>query len=334
MNASETKSYGPVNLSQQALSVLAYLERKFEDTTLQNVMDWINDQSWTTINETMKGYDGFPIRERDRNHPFDHTKNPLMVLADELQSLHAEWTGDYPLRVLLEANGTGLRTHMRADELPIGRKFWTGEDGGSKTKKVFRRIENPFGPNVVDGMIAAKVSSSYDGTRGNTVKVPADQIVRPINQPVDADDNWIGSPLDTPEELAEGQRRWDDYRTASDAINERVDEYVKSHGAESVHVHYSNYKMDERDVPVDNLDEIAVKGKVIFKASSDEFFGGDESSDYESPVLENPTWLELCRHFNDMMLTTGDFHHCFFEGVYSAKQEQNGVPVYRFGSGS
>lgn len=329
MNATETKVYGPVNLSVAALSVLAAASHQGEggESTTRQVLDWYcSHDGPDAVNRVMRGYDGWPVEPGVEGS-----------IHTELSKLVDEWGDDYPTDRLFELNGTGLKTHMRADELSIGQKFWTGEDGGSGTKKSFRRIENPFGPNVVDGKIAARVTSSYDGTRGDTVQIAADQIVRPLNQPVEADDNWVGGPIDTPEELAESKRRWDDYRAASDAISQRVDEYVKSQGAEKVYVHYSVYEKDDRDVPVDNLDRVAVEGKVVFKqvAESDSFYGGDEgNSDYESPVLENPTWLELCYHFNTMMQTVGDYHHCFFEGVYPAKEEQGGVPVYRFGSGS
>jgi hypothetical protein len=65
---------------------------------------------------------------------------------------------------------------------------------------------------------------------------------------------------------------------------------------------------------LDNLDEVPIRGKVKFRAGRDEFYGGAASRDYESPVLEDPTWLDLCVHANRMILTTGDEHHCFLEG--------------------
>jgi len=59
----------------------------------------------------------------------------------------------------------------------------------------------------------------------------------------------------------------------------------------------------------------------------------DECSDYESPVVENPTWLDIAAMFNKAIHQTGDFHHCFLEGVFRTDDIQNGVPVYRFSTG-
>jgi hypothetical protein len=32
-------------------------------------------------------------------------------------------------------------------------------------------------------------------------------------------------------------------------------------------------------------------------------------------VIENPTWAQVCDLADDMIKTTGDFHHVFLEGV-------------------
>jgi hypothetical protein len=326
MNATETRIYGPVNLSVAALSVLAYVGHsgrgggdEAETRHIREFLDEIDDPY--ELNEKLEGYEGFGLED---DEAYNSVVNELLALVEE-------WGDDYSLDRLYELNGTGLRTHMRADELEIGRKFETGEDGGSGTTKIFRRLGNPFVDDVVDGMIASKVSNAYDGTRGNTVKIPADQIVRPVNQELTASDNYVAGKIPTPEEVVEGKRRWQAYLDASGAIDQRVNDYV----GKDNHVHYSANPRDDDDIPVDNLDEVAVDGKVIFVAEGDEFYGGDESSDYQSPVLENPTWLELCKHFNDQIKTTGDYHHIFFEGVYKTKKNPiEGVPVYRFATGS
>jgi hypothetical protein len=84
---------------------------------------------------------------------------------------------------------------------------------------------------------------------------------------------------------------------------------------------------------LDNLDEVSIRGKVKFRAGRDEFYGGAASRDYESPVLEDPTWLDLCVHANRMILTTGDEHHCFLEGFDIVGQDGD-VQLAEFAMGS
>lgn len=112
---------------------------------------------------------------------------------------------------------------------------------------------------------------------------------------------------------------WRDYKAATRKIDERVDKACKAAGHDKVYVDYSAYESDERDVPIDNLDEVAVPGKVVLVGFADDFFGGKESKNYQSPILNNPTWLEACVHANKMIDVTGDEHHCFLEGFHRKK---------------
>lgn len=98
-------------------------------------------------------------------------------------------------------------------------------------------------------------------------------------------------------------------------------------------VDYSAYELDKNDLAIDNLDEVAVEGKVRFRAGRDKFWGGKASQDWESPVLENPTWLDLCVHANAMILATNDHHHCFLEGVEITGQDGD-VKLAEFSMGS
>ncbi|HEV3026347.1 MAG TPA: hypothetical protein VG457_02185 [Planctomycetota bacterium] len=94
---------------------------------------------------------------------------------------------------------------------------------------------------------------------------------------------------------------------------------------------YSAYEMDAEGLPVDNLDQVAVAGRCRFVQKNDPFFGRGE--DYQSPTVSSPTWLQLCRLANEMILATGDQHHVFLEGV-SELREENGVKVFQFEMGS
>ncbi len=98
---------------------------------------------------------------------------------------------------------------------------------------------------------------------------------------------------------------------AHDAIDKQVDKRL---GLDSI-VIYSAYKTDPDDIPINNLNEIAIAGRVQFKANRDELYGGKSSKEWISPILQDPTWLDLCEQADSMIKTTLDEHHVFLEGV-------------------
>jgi hypothetical protein len=98
--------------------------------------------------------------------------------------------------------------------------------------------------------------------------------------------------------------------------NQRIQDRVKAHIGQNAKVYYSAYESDRNGLPVDNLDEIAIKGKVIFYRAK----GWLKEKSYRSEVLENPTYLQACKCANDSIITTGDHHHLFFEGVEIEKE--------------
>jgi len=104
-----------------------------------------------------------------------------------------------------------------------------------------------------------------------------------------------------------------------------------------IHVIYSALEDDYRN----NLNEIAIEGRVQFKTPYSEFFGGkseEARTDYESEILENPTWLELSLLANDMINCTGDQHHVFLEDVHKTDiftlDDKSFVLIYNFSMGS
>lgn len=297
--------YGPVNLTTEALRALQQVDHDKEEATLADAAD---------------------------KHP-------------ELQALALEFGRHYPVDIILEVNGTGLATHQRADSIEVRKTFEVDGpdgDGGSGVRKQFRRLGNPFGDDVVDGKIAAEVVFAYDGTRGNTFHFDADRLVRPHY--TGGESNYgsyhVGSEFPTPEEVAARNDREAAYRVASDAIEERVEAAIRESG-EQVHVIYSAYKMDERDVPVDDLDESPILGPVVFEQLSDwkgeeaEGYDRETWDDYRSGVADSPTWLTIAVFANRMIETTGDFHHVFLEGVMdTGRKTEDGVPIYSFSMGS
>jgi len=242
-----------------------------------------------------------------------------------LKKLVKEFGGDYPISDLLEANGTKLSTHMRADEIKLNWKFQIegpDGDGGAGVRKQFRRVENPFGPNVVNKQIAAKVTYAFDDTRNTTVRIAANRLVRPVIEG-DSHDNYICGIFHTPEELAEQKQVEKDSSKAYDAIHDKVEAYIKKTGKRKVFVLYSAYSTDKHGVPINNLDKIAVKGKCQFVEGK-----------YKSPVMENPTWLQMTALANEMIKKTKDTHHCYLEGVRRTKKKTDGIAVYNFSMGS
>lgn len=106
-----------------------------------------------------------------------------------------------------------------------------------------------------------------------------------------------------------------------DYFDKRVEEACKAAGHKRVRVLYSAYKTDKNDEPLDNLDKVAIKGKVVLVADRDTFWGGSKSKSYVSEPLENPTWLQLTVCANAMIRHTRDTHHVFFEGVVKSSDK-------------
>lgn len=95
------------------------------------------------------------------------------------------------------------------------------------------------------------------------------------------------------------------YDEALNAMQDKIDAKIKSF-CEEIYVIYSAYDYDEWDNPVDNLNEIPIKGKVVFFNSYETF---------DSGVYENPTWLDICVIANRMIIETKDYHHIYLEDV-------------------
>ena len=107
------------------------------------------------------------------------------------------------------------------------------------------------------------------------------------------------------------------------------------------HVIFSAYPCDGDNAYTNNLLEVAIEGRIMFKTLHQDFFGGmaiAERNDYVSKVLENPTWLDLCLCANDMINCTGDTHHIFLEDVYKTGSftldDKSFILIYDFSMGS
>jgi hypothetical protein len=78
-------------------------------------------------------------------------------------------------------------------------------------------------------------------------------------------------------------------------------------------------------VPVDNLDEVPIVGRVRFR---------DCGGTWRGPVLESPTWLEICAQAEAMLVDTDAGDHCFLEAVSLKNRDPDGVQVAEFSMGS
>lgn len=89
---------------------------------------------------------------------------------------------------------------------------------------------------------------------------------------------------------------------------------------------YDAFSRDESGLPVDNLDHVALRGKVQVE---DEIWDS-----YKGEVLDDPTWLQLAIEANRMIIASNDYHHVFFEGIQVMRETQEGVKILSLSMGS
>lgn len=116
---------------------------------------------------------------------------------------------------------------------------------------------------------------------------------------------------------------------ASMALDDAIQARVKAALGDDVHVIYEAYDFTDDDLPVDNLDKRAHKGKIRFVAEDP-----NDGERYESAVLVDPTWLDVTRAANDMLLALGDRHHVYLEGFDIVKKPKGEPVIAEFSMGS
>jgi hypothetical protein len=112
-------------------------------------------------------------------------------------------------------------------------------------------------------------------------------------------------------------------------IDGRVAAAVRASGQRRVLVRYSAYSFDEDCHPADNLDEVAVPGRVVLVAPS--YWAGKYTpgDGFRSQVLTDPTWLAVAVEANRMICKLRYGDHRFLEGLDEVGRE-GGVTVYEF----
>ena len=71
------------------------------------------------------------------------------------------------------------------------------------------------------------------------------------------------------------------YLDAMGKIEKKVEEACKKAGHEKVKVIYSAYGFDEFDTPIDNLNEVPIRGKAIFKDQGNFWEGIEDTRNYK-----------------------------------------------------
>ena len=109
------------------------------------------------------------------------------------------------------------------------------------------------------------------------------------------------------------------HATTQDQAIEKIHMRVRSAIKGECFVRYDLFNYDDDDESIDNLDEIAIQGKV---RAIDEIYDS-----YVSEVLNNPTWLELTIEANNMIISSKDHHHRYFEGIEVLEETSDGIKV-------
>ena len=103
------------------------------------------------------------------------------------------------------------------------------------------------------------------------------------------------------------------FKIMSDYFKQRIEMRIGSVPS----VYYSAYVTDSCGVPVNNLDDIAIKGNVKFVQEYEPFWDEEgNGKKYESKEMKDPTWIDVTVLADEMIRTTGDKYHMFLEGVY------------------
>jgi hypothetical protein len=136
------------------------------------------------------------------------------------------------------------------------------------------------------------------------------------------------------EEEAEARKK--KYADATDAINARIAQAValaieEPVNGDELNVYYSagTYEKDGSMAPIDNLDEQAVKGKVVLSLSDGN--GQVELSD----AIDGPTWMDVAVFAEIAMREIGMGDHRFLESVYFSGGVRAGqFPIWKLSMGS
>jgi len=135
------------------------------------------------------------------------------------------------------------------------------------------------------------------------------------------------------EATANKERRGIDVEKLNEATRKEMNAKIDEELGTDANVYYSAYESDDEGLIRNNLLDIAVEGCVRFT-----YAGGWGDRKFRSPVIQSPTWLQICGIAEDAIRISGDYHHTFLEGIRPKDPEQGGagqtVAVFELSFGS
>ncbi len=78
-------------------------------------------------------------------------------------------------------------------------------------------------------------------------------------------------------------------------------------------VFYNAYGIDRGGLPIDNLDDIAIEGRVRFRATQDS--PGANFAPVFGRIIHAPTWMDIAVLADGMLRSSHDRHRRFLTGV-------------------
>lgn len=126
------------------------------------------------------------------------------------------------------------------------------------------------------------------------------------------------------------------YEQILDAMDVEIQQALGSEKQLVKHAYYST----RGGLPINNLHFEAHYGRCVFvqtKHSTPFIHDGEivnGGADYQSAIVENPTWLDVLVLANKMISTVNNGEHNFFEGIRSIGKFIDGAQVFEFQMGS
>lgn len=105
------------------------------------------------------------------------------------------------------------------------------------------------------------------------------------------------------------------------SINQKINKAIKASGSRKSIVIYRAYIEDTQQMPIDNLDQVAVQGKVRFASSASVYGRQLTEKDYLSKIVVNPTWLQVAIFANEMLEKTNQRERICLEDVVVVRQD-------------
>lgn len=108
------------------------------------------------------------------------------------------------------------------------------------------------------------------------------------------------------------------YQDAYNEIQNMVEEAITKSTIPLL-LKYSAYEWGDSDIPINNLKEVPIKGKVKF------FDEGSGEIRYESEVMDSPTWLEIAVAANMMLHVTCEKFATHLDELEVFEVDEDGV---------